>query len=57
MVLAELTDAGMLFVRCTGGVSHNPAESISTEDAEIGAAALLSFIRDFTPEPRVAATD
>jgi allantoate deiminase len=47
----------MLFVRCTGGVSHNPAESISTEDAEIGAAALLSFIRDFTPEPRVAATD
>jgi allantoate deiminase len=56
MVLAELTDAGMLFVRCAGGVSHNPAESISMEDAEIGAAALLRFIRDFTPKPRVAAT-
>jgi allantoate deiminase len=50
MVLAELTDVGMLFVRCTGGISHNPAESISTEDAEIGAAALLRFIGDFAPK-------
>lgn len=47
MALAEITDVGMLFVRCRGGISHNPAEAITPEDAEIGAAALLDFIRHF----------
>jgi len=50
MALAGLVDVGMLFVRCKGGISHNPAEAISMEDAEIGAAALLRFIRDFAPK-------
>ncbi len=54
MALAELTDIGMLFVRCRGGVSHNPAESITPEDAEIAAAALLDFIRRFAPEGKGA---
>jgi hydantoinase/carbamoylase family amidase len=49
MALAALTDVGMLFVRCAGGISHNPAESITPEDAEIGARALLHFIRHFQP--------
>jgi allantoate deiminase len=49
MALAELTDVGMLFMRCRGGISHNPAESITAEDAETGAAALLDFIRNFAP--------
>jgi allantoate deiminase len=51
MALAGLVDVGMLFVRCKGGISHNPAEAISMEDAEISAAALLRFIRDFAPKP------
>lgn len=51
MALAGIVDVGMLFVRCKGGISHNPGESISTEDAEIGAAALLRFVRDFAPKP------
>jgi allantoate deiminase len=34
--MSEITDIGMLFVRCKGGVSHNPAESVETED--VGAA-------------------
>jgi acetylornithine deacetylase/succinyl-diaminopimelate desuccinylase-like protein len=25
----------MLFVRCKGGVSHNPAESVSAEDVAV----------------------
>ena len=25
----------MLFVRCKGGVSHNPAESVTTEDVAV----------------------
>jgi allantoate deiminase len=48
MVLAEVTDAGMMFVRCgAGGVSHNPAETVSAEDAGLAVAALLDFLRHF----------
>lgn len=47
MMLAEVTDVGMLFVRCgAGGVSHNPAETVSAEDAGVAAEALLHFLRN-----------
>jgi hydantoinase/carbamoylase family amidase len=47
MILAEVTDVGMLFVRCgAGGVSHNPAETVSAEDAGIAVEALLHFVRN-----------
>ncbi|HRE20108.1 MAG TPA: allantoate amidohydrolase [Rhabdaerophilum sp.] len=36
---------GMLFLRCKGGISHNPTESITAEDADIAIAALLAFVR------------
>ena len=50
MVLAEVTDVGMLFVRCgAGGVSHNPAETVSAGDVEIAQRALLHFLRNFSP--------
>ena len=41
MILAGIAEAGMLFTRCRGGVSHNPAESILQEDAAAGAQVLL----------------
>ena len=48
MVLAEVTDVGMMFVRCgAGGVSHNPAETVSAEDAGLAVQALLDFLRHF----------
>src|ERR1700729_43998 len=47
MVIGKLCPAGMLFVRCKGGVSHNPLESITVEDCAIGLAALTGFTRDF----------
>ncbi len=40
---------GMLFQRCTGGVSHNPAETITLEDTEIATRVLLDFIEGFRP--------
>jgi len=49
MVMGSLCPAGMLFLRCKGGVSHSPAESITVEDAEIGLAALMDFVRHFKP--------
>jgi allantoate deiminase len=49
MAIKAIADIAMLFVRCKGGVSHNPAESITEEDAAIGAAVLLDFIHEFQP--------
>jgi allantoate deiminase len=47
MVMGRLCPAGMLFVRCKGGISHNPLESITVEDCALGLAALTRFVRDF----------
>jgi hydantoinase/carbamoylase family amidase len=32
VMLSTITPIAMLFVRCAGGVSHNPAESVTVED-------------------------
>ena len=47
MALADLTDIGMLFVRCTGGVSHNPTEAITVADVDVATRVFLRFIEDF----------
>ena len=39
----------MLFVRCRGGVSHDPAEYAAPDDIEIGARVLLDFIDHLAP--------
>ena len=46
MVMARITEACMLFVRCgNGGISHNPLETMTAEDADIAARVLLEFLR------------
>ena len=50
MAMAAIVDVGMIFVRCAAGISHNPDERISAEDAATGVATLLQFVRDFEPE-------
>ena len=42
--ISEIADIGMLFVRCMGGVSHNPAESVTTEDVAVAIDALGRFL-------------
>ena len=37
----------MLFVLCKGGGSHNPAEAITTRDADLATRILLDFLRHF----------
>ena len=49
MMMGQLCPAGMLFVRCKGGISHNPLESITLEDCEVALAALTRFVKDFRP--------
>lgn len=45
--MSKLCPIGMLFVRCRGGISHNPAEYASPEDMGLAAAALVRFIERF----------
>ncbi|HEV7476815.1 MAG TPA: allantoate amidohydrolase [Burkholderiales bacterium] len=47
MAIRAIADIAMLFVRCKGGISHNPAESITTDDAAAGARVLCRFIENF----------
>ena len=49
MAIGRFRPAGMLFVRCKGGISHNPLESITAEDCALGLAALTRFVRSFQP--------
>jgi allantoate deiminase len=34
-VMARLCDVAMLFVRCAGGISHNPAEAVTADDVAV----------------------
>ena len=45
MVLAAVTEVGMLFIRCHDGISHHPAESVLAEDVEAAAVAFEASVR------------
>ena len=49
--VADLAPVGMIFVRCEGGISHNPAENITAADAEAGAQVLFQVLSDFPGIP------
>lgn len=44
MIMANVTNIGMLLVRCTGGVSHSPWEEVSKEDGMRGYQVLLRAV-------------
>jgi acetylornithine deacetylase/succinyl-diaminopimelate desuccinylase-like protein len=44
VAMSELTEVAMLFVRCKKGVSHNPAESVTTEDVAVAIDVLTRFL-------------
>jgi len=46
MQMASITEVAMLFTRCgNGGISHNPLETMTADDAELAAQVLLDFLR------------
>jgi allantoate deiminase len=51
LAMAALCPIAMLFVRCKGGISHNPAESITPEDADVAVRVLVDFLRHLQPQP------
>ena len=48
--MADLTDVGMIFLRCEGGVSHSPDEAITEADALAGALILFYVLENFGAE-------
>jgi len=48
MIMAALCPVGMLFVRCAGGISHNPREAIDAADAGRAVRALARTISDWS---------
>ena len=49
-VLAGITRVAMLFVRCKGGISHHPDESVSVEDVELAIKVTSDFIQALARE-------
>jgi allantoate deiminase/N-carbamoyl-L-amino-acid hydrolase len=48
MAMAPLTDIAMLFTHCgNGGISHNPLETMTADDADLAARVLLDFLRHY----------
>ena len=45
--MADLTDVGMIFIRCKNGISHNPAEYVSEPDMQAGLDILLQFLNAY----------
>jgi allantoate deiminase len=48
-VMAGIAPVAMLFVRCAGGVSHHPDESVTEADVALAVDALEAFVEDFAP--------
>ncbi|MEM0910713.1 MAG: allantoate amidohydrolase [Pseudomonadota bacterium] len=47
MAMADICDAGMLFVRCEKGISHHPAEAIQSDDVAATLSVLYEFVKSF----------
>lgn len=48
--LSKLTNIAMLFVRCKGGVSHHPDESVTVEDVEVALNVMDQFLQSLKSE-------
>lgn len=47
MIMANAAPMTMLFIRCEGGISHNPAEAVRDVDVEAARCALIAFVGNF----------
>lgn len=53
VVLSALTAISMLFVRCRGGISHNPAEAVLSEDVAVAIKVTEQFLRLLAKDGRL----
>lgn len=52
LAMVELCPIGMLFVRCKGGISHHPDESVKADDVETAVQVLLDFLVNLSSSGR-----
>lgn len=50
LAMHDLTDIGMLFLRCRDGLSHHPDEAITAEDAEAGTRVLMALLTNMSTQ-------
>jgi allantoate deiminase len=50
MVMAPFCPSAMLFVRCKGGISHNPAESVTIADVDMAMRVLIACVEALAVE-------
>ncbi|KAL2643548.1 hypothetical protein R1flu_011135 [Riccia fluitans] len=50
LAMAQLTKVGIIFVRCTGGISHSPEEHVLDDDIWAAGLALHSFLEADLPK-------
>ncbi len=48
MAIVDIAPIGMLFVRCKGGISHNPAEAVTRDDVATALRVFARFICGFS---------
>jgi allantoate deiminase len=51
-VMAKITPAAMLFIRCKDGVSHHPDESVKVEDVRVALAVMNDFLQSLAEKYR-----
>lgn len=51
IAMAERWPVGMLFVRCAGGISHNPAEAVAAEDVSLAVDAYARWVQALAERP------
>ena len=49
LAMAALCPIAMMFVRCKGGISHNPSESVESGDVRLAMDVLAQFLARFDP--------
>ncbi len=54
MALAERWPVAMLFVRCTGGISHHPAEAVAADDVALALQAFSLAVQDIVQPDALA---
>jgi allantoate deiminase len=51
MAIASLCPIGMLFIRCAGGISHHPGESVAEQDVATALEMMLHTLQNLDPTP------
>ena len=55
MAVKTLCPVAMLFIRCEGGVSHNPAEAVAAADVDLAVKAMVQFMDKLATQKVLAA--